>query len=372
MTNQPTSLTVTERASVALGAKDYELKLTKLVKSSVRIVEIKNADGYKEAHGARMALKNTRVEIEKTGKAAREDAQAFSSAVIAEQKRLVEIIAPEESRLQSLQAEWDAAREAEKQAAAKAEQDRIDRHRAGIDTIKSVVLQASNKPSGDVHRLISSLADDAGHDFEEFAPAANKAKAETLAALQDMLAAATAREAEAARLQAEREELARLRAEQEKHEAAERARIAAEQKVEAERLAAERRAFEEQQRIAREEQAALDRQAEAARREADKKALAAREAADREAYAARAEAEAVLRKAREQEEARAEAERVAKQAEADRIRAAEDAERKKAAEARAKTNAIRGQIDTILDAMDDEHLSAVLKFASGLSRKKAA
>lgn len=384
MTTEITALTLPERASVALGSKDYELKLAELVKSSVRIVAIKNGDAYKEAHSARMALKNTRVAIEKAGKAAREDATAFSKAVIAEEKRLVAMIDPEETRLQTLQDEWDAAREAERQAAARAEQERIERHRAGIDAIKAVVMQASNQPSGEVQRLIDGLTlTYAGPDFEEFQPAAEKAKGETLAALQELHAAAVAREAEAARLQAEREELARLRAEQEAREAAERARVAAEQKAEAERLAAERRKFEEEQRVLRAAQAEADRKAAEARaaeqarldaeraeirRQQDAIAAELRRKQDEEAAAARAEADRIAAEARKAEDARIAAER----AEAARLRQIEEDEHRRAAEARAKTSALRGQIDAILDGMSDADLTKVLKFVQSKIMKEAA
>jgi hypothetical protein len=250
-----TALTLPERAAAALGAKDYELKLTAMVASSVRIVAIKNGDGYKEAHGARMTLKNTRVEIEKTGKAAREDAQAFSSAVIAEQKRLVSLITPEEGRLQALQDEWDAAREAERQAKLQAEQARIDGHRAGIEAIRFHVVQASGSCAEKVQNLIDHLdsVDVSAAVFEEFAPAAHKAKAETLAALREIHDAATYREAEAARL-----------------------------------------------------------------------------------------------------------------------RAIEDAERQRVAEARARTSALRGELDALLDTLGDDELHEVLMFARGLRQKVAA
>lgn len=379
MTPESTALTLPERASVALGSKDYEIKLAELVKSSVRIVEIKNADGYKEAHGARMALKTTRVAIEKAGKMAREDATAFSKAVIAEERRLCSLIEPEETRLQTLQDEWDAAREAERQAKLRAEQERIEAHRDAIDWIRAYPVRAAQLPSEGVQSVIDSLAGlDVGADkFEEFAPAADKAKSETLAALRDLHAAALAREAEAARLQAEREELARLRAEQEARDAAERARIAGEQKAEADRLAAERAQFAAEQRAAREKQAELDRQAAAARRLADEKAAAERAEADRKAAAERAEAEAILRQAREAEERRiaaerAEAERIAeesRQAEAARLAAekakqdAIDAERRAAVE---KTHGIRRGIDAHLDLMTDDQLTDVLQFVSAL------
>ncbi|MBZ4283725.1 hypothetical protein LAJ55_13000, partial [Streptococcus pneumoniae] len=45
------------------------------------------------------------------------DAQTFCSAVISAEKELVGIVKPEEKRLQSMQDEWDAAREAERKAA---------------------------------------------------------------------------------------------------------------------------------------------------------------------------------------------------------------------------------------------------------------
>jgi hypothetical protein len=391
-----TALTITERAAVALGANAYEIALLDLVSESARIREIKNAAGYHEAHGARMRLKGTRVDITKTGKAAREDARSFSDAVIAEEKRLIAILAPEESRLQSLQDEWDAAREAERQAKLQAEQTRIDGHRAGIEAIRFHVVQASGACAEKVQNLIDQLGGiDVGDGvFEEFAPAAHKAKSETIAALREIHDAATCREAEAARLQAEREELARQRAEQEARDAAERIRIAAEQQAEAARLAAERAAFAQEQRIAREKQAELDRQAEAVRRDADARAAQERAAADRQAAADRAEVDALLQQARAAEAARMAAaraeveriteaarqaetdrlaaERAAQEAEAARLRAIEDAERQRVAEARARTNALRGELDALLDTLSDDDLHEVLIFARGMAQREAA
>lgn len=53
----------------------------------------------------RIELKKARVQIEKTGKALREDANAFAKAVIAKEKELIAIIAPEEDRLEALEDE---------------------------------------------------------------------------------------------------------------------------------------------------------------------------------------------------------------------------------------------------------------------------
>ena len=53
----------------------------------------------------RIELKKARVQIEKTGEAMREDANAYAKAVIAKQKELISIISPEEDRLKAIEAE---------------------------------------------------------------------------------------------------------------------------------------------------------------------------------------------------------------------------------------------------------------------------
>jgi len=52
----------------------------------------------------RLELKNARVEITKTGKAMRDDANAFSKAVIAKEKELIALIEPEEEKLKEAEA----------------------------------------------------------------------------------------------------------------------------------------------------------------------------------------------------------------------------------------------------------------------------
>lgn len=371
MTTENTALTVTERAAVALGAKDYELKLAELVKSSVRIVEIKNPDGYKEAHGARMSLKNTRVAIQKVGKDAREDAQAFSKAVIAEEKRLIGMIEPEESRLETLQEAWDAEREAERQAKVAAEQARIDGHRARIDAIKALALNAAGKHSDVVQVVIESLSGSPiGEEYEEFVPAAEKAKAETLAALQDLHAAALEREAEAARAEAERiererqqaEAAAKLKAEREAFEAqqAEARRLQAiedAKRAEQERISREAREAEEARlkAIRDAEQAKID--AERAELRRQQEAIAAEQRRLQDA-AERAKAEEAAAKAR----AEAEENRRQEEAEAARLRQIEAEKRAQEDAAVQRTRSIRSEIDSFLDKMTDAELLEVLNF----------
>src|SRR5574337_712578 len=343
-----TALTVAERAAIAIGAPAYEIALVDLVKESASLVQIKDKSGYQQAHSARMRLKGTRVEIQKRAKDAREDAQAFSKAVIAEEKRLVALVCPEEDRLQGLQDVWDAAREAEKQARIQAEAERVAKHRANIDAIRDTALHAATMGTDGIQGLIVEIEQ---HDvseavFEEFATGARVVRDDTLTALRQLHTAALAREAEAARLRAEREELARLRAERdrlaaerverERVEAAERARVAEAQRIEAERLAEERRQFAA-------ERAELKRQQDA---------IAAEQR-------------------RQHEEAEAK-ERAVREAEEQRKREAEAEQRRLADASVQRTKRLRKAIDAHLDRCTDEELGEVLQFVTDLHQKAVA
>jgi hypothetical protein len=75
---------------------------------------------------------------------------------------------------------------------------------------------------------------------------------------------------------------------------------------------------------------------------------------------------------RADEDARIAADWAEHEAEAARMRAMQYAEFQRIAEARAKTNSLRGELDAILDAMGDDDLSQVLIFARGLAEREAA
>src|ERR1044072_569104 len=92
-------LTVIERAALALGADEGEKQLIALAGKYTDITDIRNPAGRTQCHAAAMELGNARIAVDKTGKAAREDANAFQKAVIAEVARRVAIIKPEEDRL---------------------------------------------------------------------------------------------------------------------------------------------------------------------------------------------------------------------------------------------------------------------------------
>jgi len=354
-----TELAVIDRALAVLKFDETKAALLPLVEASARIVSITNGAGYSEAQSARMKLKNTRVEIEKRGKAAREDATQFSKAVIAKEKELVAVIGFEEDRLQALQDEWDAAIAREKAAKAEAERLRVFGIRQHIDALRAMPLRAVGVGSALIAEVLQMASEPLTFDAQEFAADAMAAQSDAVAALTAALDAAKAdeirreserkeREADAARIAAERAELARLRAEQEKRDAEERAKLAAEREAEEQRqsdarlarIKADREAAE-----AREAIAAADRakQAEELRmqRAAEEQARAERMAQEEAERALRAKADAELREHQRREQAAIDA-RIAELA-------AQKAEQERAARQR--------EIDaaTLIDAATEAH-----------------
>lgn len=281
-----TALTLPQRAAVALGTAEHEQRLIALVKESERITDVKNKAGRDECHTAYMVLKNTRISITGLADNATEDAKAFTKAVKAEALRLLEITRAEESRLQELRDAFDAKVQAEKDAKIAAERARIESIQSRINEIRRLPLTASGKPSTEVQRILDVVREITctEAEFDEFAHDAMSARSDAFNALESEFDAAVAREAEAARQQAEREaaeakakadreelaaaqaklksdqeaaaaQQAALRAEIEKNAAIERAFIAGQQraaKAEQDRIAAEHA-----QKMA-EQQAAMD------------------------------------------------------------------------------------------------------------------
>jgi hypothetical protein len=257
---ESTALSLPQRAAVALGAAEHEKALQLLVAETSTIVNIKNLDGRTQVHAAFMKLKNARVTITNTGKAAREDATAFSQAVIAEEKRLIRITAAEEDRLQQLRDEWDADREDERQAAIEAERARMEGIRSAIAEIRATPASMMGKSSGEISAKADALRDQVLGD--QFAELTAEAQAAILLAgqqLRDMAVKQAEAEAESLRLAAEREELARLRAESEARRAADAkaaADLKAKQDAEAELARQVHEAELVQQRAANERRAA--------------------------------------------------------------------------------------------------------------------
>lgn len=297
---ESTALTVQQRAAVALGSDKLTPELIALAKKHADVVEIKNTAGREQCHGAMMALKNTRTAIEKGGKAARDDANAFSKAVIAEENRLIGLIEPEEKRLLALRDGWDAAREAEQEAARAAEAARVERLRGALKALREIPLSMVGRSAADISAVFTSMQSRelSEQDFGEFMAEATQIKTDVIAKLETLHAQVAEAEAAAKRLAEERAEHERQRAVREAEERA--AKAAAEAKA-----ATDRAELERQQAEVRKQQEELDRQRAEIKRQQDAAEQAERERQEAEQRRAREEREAAERAAREQEAAAA-------------------------------------------------------------------
>lgn len=316
-------LTVTERAKKALALAQTEEQLQELARKSEDLTEINSTADYELVKRSALVLRDARVDLQKIGKAARDDANAFSKAIIAEEAHLVGIISPEENRLKAIRKAADD-KEAEKLAEARRlEEARVADINRRIGEINKLAETLVTTTAEELEKRLEAAKDvSATVDyFAEFTEQAAEARYEAIDILEKALAARRdfeAQKAEQDRIaaeQAERQaELDRQAEEQREREAAAQAehdRKAAEL-AEQERLTQEKRNHEEQAR--------KDAAAEEARK--------AQEERDRKLAEERAEAERI-RKEKEQLEAEARA-----REEAEQKAAEEQAERERLEAAR--------------------------------------
>jgi hypothetical protein len=262
----------------------------------LKIADVNDRDGYVQVREARLALKAKRVQIEKSGKELRDNANKFAKAVITREKELIAILEPEEQRLKSEEQRYEEEKERLRQEEERKETERIQERIKHLAQYNYAIdfYEAKIMPEDAFQKLLLSAQQDYAQEQERIA-------AEKVAEEQR-------RREEEERMRREREELERLKAEQLKRE----------QELEAERRELQRqqqekeaviRAEQERQRKEYEaQQAELRKEREAI--EADKRRIEM-EQAKKEA-AERARLEEIERQKRE-EEARIERERQAEQ-----------------------------------------------------------
>lgn len=374
------ALSLPERAAVALGAAEHEVKLCELVQQSVAIVAVTNKAGREECHSAYMKLKTTRVNIGHKVNEVTEDAKLFTKAVKTEAERLVGIMLAEEDRLQALRDAWDEAEQARKDALIAAERARVEAIQARITAVRNLPASTAGMSAAEISQMIYELAgtisaDDAhAATFEEFAADFKVVRTDVLELLAkaeqkqlDIESAARAAEAERLaeiqRLADERAELAKLRA-----EADERARLA---KIESDRVAAEQAAEAKRlAALAAEHAAELQkmRDAEAARQrteQAERDRVAAETKRQLDAQQAAINAERQALEAQRAAAAKAEQDRI--DAEDARVQAAKDFI--EAADKEAERVRLQGLADEALAAgrerAADEHAAGLPAGALG-------
>lgn len=207
-------LTPVQRAEQALAFQTTRDQLKVLAAKSTSLVKVDTPDNLAAAKAAKATLVSTRTRIEKTGKAARDDANKFGKAVIAKERELIGLISPEEQRLGTLiDAEQRRIDEAEK-AAREAEQRRAEQIRQTFERVRSLPALAANLDVAGIEQLIAEaekLRDDPSHLPEDLQAAAR---------YEGNVAAAACKAARDRRVQAdadaaELEQLRRERAERE-------------------------------------------------------------------------------------------------------------------------------------------------------------
>lgn len=212
-----------------------------LVISSINLEDKAQLETVKRA---RLNLRTARVQIEKTGKAMRDGANAYAKAVIAREKELIGIIEPEEDRLADI--EKQAAELAEKKLReAQLPERRARLEGAGLAPISDEILltMTSIQFETNVNQLIAEK---------------NEAEAKARQAEQDAKQAELeAKEAEIKERERALEEESRAKEREEKARQEERERIEreAKEKEEREAKAEEARKKEEAEQTAKRERA---------------------------------------------------------------------------------------------------------------------
>lgn len=213
-----TTLAPADRAMIVLSSSTTEAQLRGMVQDAASITDVIDPDGREQAHRMGMKLRTARTTIEKAGKAARDDANAFAKAVIDEQKRLIGITEGEERRIMELRDAYDAKIEAEKEAIRKAEADRVRAIQDKIAQIMEMPRQMVSATADEIAIEREALAQftPSEDEFQEFVKSCGDARSFAMAELEKLHAGAVARETAAAALAEER---ARLDAERAAFEA---------------------------------------------------------------------------------------------------------------------------------------------------------
>lgn len=173
--NGQSFLSPEQRAERALAFSSTLERLRALAKESVSLVSVDTEDNLAAAKAAKARLQSTRVLIEKTGKAARDDATKFGKAVIAKERELIAVISPEEARLSDMIAsEQRRIAEAER-VAREAEQRRAEVIRVAFERVRSLPGLAASMDVAGIDALIAeaqALHDDPSHLPDELHTAA--------------------------------------------------------------------------------------------------------------------------------------------------------------------------------------------------------
>ena len=214
-------LTLQTRAALALNSTHTERDLRALAVKNVTITQVIDKVSRQQCHSAAMELKTARTTIARVSKDARDDAVAFQKAIIAEEKRLIAIVEPEELRLIGIRDDYDAVQERIKRDEEARERTRITAIHERISEIRSFsTLAAQCRTAARVAELLVKLQAFDMEGFEEFSEEAATVHAATVSGVTFVHDEKVAEEVERARVKAQQEaDAAALKEAQEEHAA---------------------------------------------------------------------------------------------------------------------------------------------------------
>lgn len=164
------------RAEQALRFNQTRAHLDLLASKFVTLTSVDTDDNFAAARSAHSELRSARVALEKTGKTARADATAYGKAVIAVERKLIDIISPEEDRLAGLLAAEQRRRDDIERAAREAAEARARAIEAAFARVRQLPDLASRATSdeaiAELQAEAQKLFDDHSHLPAEFHAAA--------------------------------------------------------------------------------------------------------------------------------------------------------------------------------------------------------
>jgi hypothetical protein len=252
--------------------------LDKLQEKYAEVPDVNSKEGYEAVKSGIREVRKLRTSVEKKRKELKADALEYGRRVDAEAKRITDALLSIEEPMKEAKQEFDAKKEAEKQAKIRAEEERKQKIEDKIAAIKNSPVACVSASSEDIETQIKALEgiDVTVEEYEEYHPVAAAAKVEAVAHLKQLYDEAVRRETED-----------RLRAEEEERLAKEKAEFE------------QQRAAEEKKR--KEEQAKIDAENERLRKEKEK--LEAEQRAEEERKAKEAEEKRLAEERKKQEEA---------------------------------------------------------------------
>lgn len=286
----PPKETALQVFQAANGLDPYLVKIREEIDAFVP--DVSTRKGREAIASIAYKVARSKTALDNVGKELVAELKEIPKKIDAERKRMRDTLDAWQDEVRRPLNEWQAAEDA-----------RVDRHNERLTWLKTMPDGLDGMNSLEIKGFIQSAeAMEIGEHWEEFEAEAARTKDAVLAALRAGLA-------KREQFEAEQAELARLRAEAEAREqkereeriareAAERARLEAEQAAKAEREAAERRELEQKLRA---------EQAERAAEQAEANRIAAEQRAEQERQAAAARADRAAEEARLDEQRRAKA-----------------------------------------------------------------